>query len=358
MSKVTSRKYSGVFYNKLANGDKAYYVRIKVDGKRKDIKIGLHSAGVRENICSVKRAELINEAKHGVVQTKDTGFDDLAQMYHRTKTNLKTHGDMVKRYEYIIEPFFKNIAIGKITEDMLYSFQRKLITTVVNKEKKKMSPATVNYYMTQVSSLLKYAVRQQMLVFNPASTIKQLKEDNDRQRYLSKDEMAELIEAVEHDEDLLLFVCLSLSTGGRMGAIINIHKRDINTSGGTISLADEKGSETYSVFITPRVMNLLVKRLPNIGVNDSLFNTNYRRIQRQMKKVLDLLFNVGLDVSDAKNRAVVHTLRHTFASHLAISGTPIFEIKELMNHKDINQTLRYAKLSPESGRLSVEGIIG
>lgn len=52
-------------------------------------------------------------------------------------------------------------------------------------------------------------------------------------------------------------------------------------------------------------------------------------------------------------KVVVHTLRHTFASHLAINGTPIFTIQKLMNHSDINMTLRYAKLAPESGRDSI-----
>jgi len=47
---------------------------------------------------------------------------------------------------------------------------------------------------------------------------------------------------------------------------------------------------------------------------------------------------------------VIHTLRHTFASQLAINGTPIFTIQKLMNHSNINMTLRYAKLSPDSGR--------
>jgi site-specific recombinase XerD len=50
---------------------------------------------------------------------------------------------------------------------------------------------------------------------------------------------------------------------------------------------------------------------------------------------------------------VIHTLRHTFASHLAINGTPIFTIKELMNHSDIEQTMRYAKLAPDSGKKNV-----
>ncbi|MFW0695502.1 tyrosine-type recombinase/integrase [Aliarcobacter butzleri] len=50
---------------------------------------------------------------------------------------------------------------------------------------------------------------------------------------------------------------------------------------------------------------------------------------------------------------VFHSLRHTFASLLAINGTPIFTIQKLMNHKDIRMTLRYAKLSPDSGREAV-----
>ena len=39
-----------------------------------------------------------------------------------------------------------------------------------------------------------------------------------------------------------------------------------------------------------------------------------------------------------------------YTSHLAIKGTPIFAIQKLMNHKDINMTMGYAKLAPNSGR--------
>ncbi len=57
-----------------------------------------------------------------------------------------------------------------------------------------------------------------------------------------------------------------------------------------------------------------------------------------------------------KNRAVIHTLRHTFASHLAINGTPIFTVQKLLNHSKIDMTLRYAKLMPDSGREFVDVI--
>ena len=122
-------------------------------------------------------------------------------------------------------------------------------------------------------------------------------------------------------------------------------------------MADEKGKERYTAFINERAVKVLERCLPSIGINDSIYTSNTRKVQRQMKKILDKLFNVGLDRDDAKNRVVIHSLRHSFASHLAINGTSIYKIKELLNHKDINQTMRYAKLSPESGRSDVEGII-
>lgn len=88
-------------------------------------------------------------------------------------------------------------------------------------------------------------------------------------------------------------------------------------------------------------------------MNDKLFVSNP---ERRLRSVLDELFNKDINTNDRKNKVVFHSLRHTFASHLAINGTPIFTIQKLMNHKDIRMTLRYSKLSPESGRESIVGL--
>ncbi len=82
----------------------------------------------------------------------------------------------------------------------------------------------------------------------------------------------------------------------------------------------------------------------------------YKQIVNEKNNEIDRMFNNELEADDRKNRVVIHSLRHTFASHLAINGTPIFTIKELMNHKDIEQTMRYAKLSPDSGKEFVSAL--
>lgn len=59
---------------------------------------------------------------------------------------------------------------------------------------------------------------------------------------------------------------------------------------------------------------------------------------------------------DAANipRCGWHTLRHTFASHLAIRGVPLKVIQELMGHATLDMTMRYAHLAPETKAAAVE----
>ena len=66
-------------------------------------------------------------------------------------------------------------------------------------------------------------------------------------------------------------------------------------------------------------------------------------------------FNHG--IKDHRDKVVFHTLRHTFASWLAIQGTPILTIKELMGHKSIEMTMRYAHLIPDQKHHAIKEMI-
>jgi integrase len=68
------------------------------------------------------------------------------------------------------------------------------------------------------------------------------------------------------------------------------------------------------------------------------------RISNSFAKAVDRLkLNEG--VTDPRQRVMFHTLRHTFASWLAMDGINPFYLKELLGHSDLKLTERYSHLS-------------
>lgn len=61
---------------------------------------------------------------------------------------------------------------------------------------------------------------------------------------------------------------------------------------------------------------------------------------------------IGLNdgITDRRYRLTFHSMRHTFASWLALKGTDIYRIQKLMRHKRIEMTMRYAHLIPDAMR--------
>ena len=220
----------------------------------------------------------------------------------------------------------------------------------------------MNHIINLLSTIINVAIEKELFKGNnPAKKVKRLKVDNARERFLNLEEIRKLLDAVKDDPVIYLFCNLALSTGGRLETILSIQKKDIDLDSGTVKLKDFKNDSTYTGFINNRLYHLLANLLPKLKANDYVLSGNSepltsRQIQVPLKRVLDNLFNQGLKPNDRKNRVVIHTLRHTFASHLAINGTPIYTIQRLMNHKDISMTLRYAKLAPDSGREAVKGL--
>ncbi|MDM5264517.1 site-specific integrase [Sulfurovum sp. XTW-4] len=365
---ITSRKYTGVYYYKLDNGDKSYAVRYTHKGKRYDKVIGRHSEGIREAYCFKVRTDLINEMKHGIDRSADMRLSELAEHFHKTKLNTETYNERLSRFEKEIKPFFRNRLVSEIRESDLIGFQEHLKKVRFGAKgrreangEKSLANATINKYIDELKAIIKYGMKKKLVHFkdDPTENIQMLTESNNaRERYLTKKEIDILREEVSfYDSNLQLFTALALGTGGRLNSVASIKKKDINIAGRRVLLIDDKKDDYYTAFLNDEIVKLLEGKLDKLRPNDSIYTGtkygNKRAIQRKMKKILDKLFNVGLDVDDRQNRVVIHTLRHTFASHLAIKGTPIYTIQRLMNHRDIKHTMRYAKLAPDSGMVEV-----
>jgi len=362
---IKSKRFTGVYLNHKKNGDISYYIKYRdLDNRLISIKIGNKSDGdggtiITEPYCNQKRMEYITLSKNGELppavekkrQKKIITFDELANIYFENKKrHNKSNKQSKGRYKNIISPLIGYKNVIKITKSDIENIQKKLIDDG-------RAPKTVNWFIQQISAIFNHAIKEEIFKLpNPCKLVKHLKYDNARERYLTLDEVKALFNAIEDDRELWLFTKLSLTTGGRLETILHITKKDIDFDNQVITLKDLKNESSYKGFFNDELAIELKKHIASLDINDTVIRASGRTIRRKMKKVLDKLFNQGLEVSDAKNRTVIHTLRHTFASHLAMKGIPILNIQKLLNHKDITQTLRYAKLAPDAGKEAVKGL--
>ncbi|MDR1614250.1 MAG: tyrosine-type recombinase/integrase [Campylobacteraceae bacterium] len=355
---IKSKKFKGVYHSILSNGgkhnDKSFYVIYKLNGKTHKVFMGKESEGINEPFCAQQRNDIINKARFGedapIVKYKNKSgvlFSDMVEKYVQSKTNSRK----VTLAYIAIKDIFGNSRLDEITIDAVNKFKNKLISD--NK-----SPKTVTTYLQRINTIFNFAIDRELFKGqNPCKKVDKPKIDNERVRYLAHDEVTQLKEAIKDKPMLLLFVELSLSTGGRLETITSISKKDINLISCAIQLKNHKTNNTYAGFISDSLLLLLKARYSELQTpNDKVITTSPKTIQKQLQPLLNKLFNQGLDTKDTKNRVVVHTLRHTFASHLAINGVSIFTIMKLLDYKDIKDTLRYAKLSPDNGLEAVRGL--
>ncbi|PSM51438.1 site-specific tyrosine recombinase, phage integrase family (INT_Rci_Hp1_C domain) [Campylobacter blaseri] len=368
-------KYPGVWINNLKNGDVVYYIRININNKKANIKIGSKSEGVNVTYAYNKKKEFDAKQRNGELpdsiskkiahknSKNSLTFDQIAQNFFNFKleqnpNNEKNIKEQKRDYEIYHKDKFGKMYTIDITSEMIDEHYKALTKIISPKTKRKLSQSRLNSIIGIIRTIFNYAIRTNKINHISPYKIETKKPDNKRERFLEIVEIDLLRKEVAKKGDfaLELFIELALCTGARLEGVLNIKKKDVSLSTKSVIIKDFKTSSKYTGFLSKKALNMILKIYTDISANDFLINKPKATIQNVIQPLLNKLFNKDLEIYDTANRVVIHTLRHTFASHLAIAGTPILTIKKLMNHSDINHTLRYAKLMPDSGKEIVENL--
>ena len=143
-----------------------------------------------------------------------------------------------------------------------------------------------------------------------------------------------------------------------MGEVFSLNWNDIDLEHGNISIKDPKSGESRNAYITAPLKTMFqeiknsIPRTRGLVFRDKKGN-KIREISNVFDRTVDKL-GFNKDITDRRDKVVAHTLRHTFASWLAMQGEPIITIQKLMGHSNLEMTLRYAHLSPSHERTAVE----
>ena len=205
------------------------------------------------------------------------------------------------------------------------------------------SNATVSRYMASLSHVLTTAVKEwQWLNENPCLKVKKPKEPPGRVRYLSKDELVRLLSACQQskNKNLYLIILLALTTGSRKSEVLGLKWQDVDFDNNLLHLRDTKNGEDRSIPMSQLVLELL-KHLEVKSGNVCLFPSMANPTQ---PCCIRSAWKSALKRAKIENFKL-HDTRHTTASYLAIEGRSLREIAEVLGHKTLQTTARYAHLS-------------
>jgi len=354
-------KYPGVYERhsdtRTHNGraDICFDITYKREGKKIWEKVGWIGEGYTANLASQFRAKRIMSMRHGEELPKQKQkapyFKDVAAKYLEWAAHNKTREgrDDESRYRLSLAPVFDDKRLNEISSFDLERLKNDLT-------KKGYAPGSVKHCLMLFRQMFNKATQWGMYKGdNPIKGVKLPVLQNQRERFLTHDEADKLLNELINISSGQLhdMALLSLHCGLRAGEIFNLKGQDLDFENGLINIADPKNKERRKSFMTNAVKEMLLRRntaSPNDYVfKDSKNGDRHIAISQTFRFIVKRLgFNDG--ITDPRHKITFHSLRHTFASWLALQGETILTIKDLLGHKTLAMTVRYAHLMPEHKR--------
>jgi integrase len=314
-----------------------------------------------------KRVSLIAENPKRyleIAKASTTTFDELVEKYEENFKHQRGYGTSKKYSIEALKREFSQHLLGNITYLQLETYRNRLRTTLTRHGNVRKE-ATVNRVMSCLRHMLAKAVEWEMLEGNPFEKGRslQLKENNRRLRYLSQEEIdrllaecpdpnqkkqeGQLIQSVQaaHLKD---FVAIAINTGMRKGEILSLKWSQIRN--GFIYLDKTKTDEARQIPINDdfKACVKAIRKRQQLRSEYILPDGNGGHVKDIKTSFKSALKRAG--ISDLRP----HDLRHTFASHYVMRGGSLKALKEILGHKDIKMTMRYAHLSKEFAKEEIQ----
>jgi site-specific recombinase XerD len=176
---------------------------------------------------------------------------------------------------------------------------------------------------------------------------------------LSKEECKELFKASRSFKHRFL-LAFAYSGGLRMNEIRHLKITDVDLHRKQIHIRQGKGKKDRYVILSDFIAQKLPQYLADVKPQVYLFEGQtpaYVMGERSIQYVI----NEALKKTDIKKDVSMHTLRHSYATHLLEDGVDIYSIQRLLGHSDIRTTIVYlhvAQVVPKQAHSPLDTLYG
>ncbi len=321
------------------NGSGVWWARyVGADGREHREKAG--TRGMAQALYRKRKTEALQGRKLPErLRSRAVTFADLARDANAySKAHNRSHKTDAGRLADLTE-WFGGLPAAAITPQQIES---RLAQAA---EERGWRPATANRYRNTMSLAYRLGMGNGKIAANPVRLVRARRENNIRVRYLDQfapDEEARLRAAIlERFPEHLPELDLALNTGMRLSEQYGLTWDRVNLVRRILTVPPSKYGEARGVSLNEAALTALraLDARPR-GGSWVMANPRGERMLTPRKWFEAAVAAAGL------REFTWHCLRHTFASRLVMMGVDLRTVQELMGHKDIRMTCRYAHLAP------------
>jgi integrase len=241
----------------------------------------------------------------------------------------------------------ETIQLSQITPQFVDGFQKYLL------EGTNLSPTTACDYSKAIRMALRKAVRENVLIKNPAESIKALPEPETDLVFLNPDEVQKLADTDipgklgEEIRRAFIFVCF---TGLRISDIKTLKWGDIELNPLQIIKRQKKTRQAVYVPLKDTAWSIINDSVDH-NPDDKVFGILSKTKSQTNQYLLRWAREAGI-----KKPVGWHTARRTFATLALDNGADIYTVSKLLGHKNIRQAAKYAQATDKLRRRAVAAL--
>lgn len=170
-----------------------------------------------------------------------------------------------------------------------------------------------------------------------------IKKDNKLPNVLSSNEVKKIINATDNLKHKTI-LSLIYACGLRISEAVNLEIKHIDSSNMTIKIVSAKGKKDRYVMLSENLLKILREYFSEYKPRKYLFNG--QKGDKYSARSIQEIFRNAVKKNGIRKKITVHTLRHSFATHLLENGTDIRLIQELLGHNQLSTTQIYTHITP------------
>ncbi|MDA8103784.1 MAG: tyrosine-type recombinase/integrase [Nitrospiraceae bacterium] len=326
-------------------GSQFYWMTFRINGRKICESTGTTNRKLSERIHA-KRVTEIAEGKWFQNESKRRTFEELRDRYMSDYAIPNKSPRTIEKDTYSfkrLSQFFGGLTLSEITPHRIADYKR------IRREAG-VKTATLARELEILRASLNIAVREwEWLEVNPFWKVKIEQPKGHKERWLTLEEENRLLDSCPTWlRDIVVF---ALNTGMRQNEILSLDWHEVDFFRRAITLLVTKNMEKRTIPLNQTVLEFLKTKSKVRHISGYVFSSS-AGTKISPRNLLRAFYSARKKAGLEDVR--FHDLRHTFATRLVQAGIEIYVVKELLGHKSLKMTMRYAHHYPESLRHGVD----